>query len=87
VEVWKEAEKKWLERNNSCHQTYHDKLALWNTECAQAKVKKWQPGWARPKHGKLESPIPKLVADSAEGDKDNEDDDGNNKSDGRSMEE
>ncbi|KAF9220141.1 hypothetical protein BS17DRAFT_715329, partial [Gyrodon lividus] len=49
-------------------EAYHHELGLWTAECARAKVEKRQPGWTRPKLGKLESPIPKPVADSTDGD-------------------
>ncbi|KAF9225130.1 hypothetical protein BS17DRAFT_807511 [Gyrodon lividus] len=68
MEAWKEADKKRLERNNSRREAYHHELGLWTAECARAKVEKRRPGWTRPKLGKLESPIPKPVADSTDGD-------------------
>ncbi|KAF9235519.1 hypothetical protein BU15DRAFT_20804, partial [Melanogaster broomeanus] len=62
-------------------EAYHNELALWTEECAQAKVEKRRPRWARPKRGKLESPIPKPVVDSTDGDKaegDNHEEDNKN---------
>ncbi|KAF9233925.1 hypothetical protein BU15DRAFT_90164 [Melanogaster broomeanus] len=68
MEAWRDADKKRLERNSSRREAYHHELALWTEECVRAKVEKRRPGWARPKLGKLESPIPKPVVDSADGD-------------------
>ncbi|KIK78244.1 hypothetical protein PAXRUDRAFT_164514 [Paxillus rubicundulus Ve08.2h10] len=85
MKVWKEAEKVWLERNNARRQAYHDALALWNEECAQAKVERKRAGWAKPKLGKLKSLIPKPVVDGAEGDEaegDNDEDDERNSGNG-----
>ncbi|KAF9220160.1 hypothetical protein BS17DRAFT_787995 [Gyrodon lividus] len=101
MEAWKEADKKQLERNNYHQEAYHHKLGLWTAECARVKVEKRQPGWTRPKLGKLESPIPKPVADSTDGDEaegdngevddenngNNEDDAQDNESDGGSIKE
>ncbi|KIJ64738.1 hypothetical protein HYDPIDRAFT_111330 [Hydnomerulius pinastri MD-312] len=61
MDIWEQEEKgdwKGIMPAERCH---------WTEECAQAKDEGRRPGWARPKLGKLESPIPKPVVDSPEG--------------------
>ena len=63
---WKEAETAQLERNQVRRQTYKDELALWEAERDLAKVERCRTRWAQPKLGKLESPLPKPVIESAQ---------------------
>ncbi|KIJ60221.1 hypothetical protein HYDPIDRAFT_161261 [Hydnomerulius pinastri MD-312] len=89
MDIWKQEEKRRLERNNARRIAFHKAMSLWTEECAQAKDEGRRPGWARPKLRKLESPIPNPVVDSPKGeeagrngdeneDENNEDDTGNN---------
>ena len=58
--------KEQLERNNTQRRTFREALDQWNEESAQVKVKKQWPWWEKPKLGKLEPPILKLVVENGE---------------------
>ena len=68
MDPWKQAEKERLERNNSRQIAFREETALWTEECTQAKDEQRQPGWAKPKLGRLEKPTPKPGVDGPDGD-------------------
>ena len=49
------------EHNETRWKMYREELQLWEVKRDWAEVENHQPHWAKPKHGRLEQPVPKPI--------------------------